>query len=287
MYKIKVYKHTSLKTQVDDDFPKVVAYFKSDFVKRFITLDVVFDIESTDVPMNKAPYTLFMPNDGKYDLVMYMFERGTFPMASLGLTFDVSKTLRATYLACDPLDDGVNYTYVSICHEILHALEYKVMDDHNLPLKNVLDNPVVNGKVVPFYGNDQPYLEGGNYYQQLQYLSTYLNKSMYTYFKDSEVIGLKPEFVALLDKARGIAGVPFKITSGLRSVSINESVGGVPDSSHLLGLAVDLAVLDGVSGGKILLALAQVGLNRFGFYQDNHLHVDMDTSKPGPCYWVK
>lgn len=109
----------------------------------------------------------------------------------------------------------------------------------------------------------------------------------YKYFKDSEVKGLKPEFVVLLDKARGIAGLPFRITSGYRSTSNNELVGGVPDSSHITGLAVDLAVPDSVSGGKMLLALAQVGLTRFGFYQDGHLHVDMDTSKPHPCYWVK
>jgi len=50
---------------------------------------------------------------------------------------------------------------------------------------------------------------------------------------------------------------------------------------------VDLAVADSVVGGKILLGLIQAGFKRFGFYGDGHLHVDIDSSKPSPCYWIK
>lgn len=109
----------------------------------------------------------------------------------------------------------------------------------------------------------------------------------YKYFKDSEIVGLKPELVAKLDAARDIAGVPFSITSGYRTPAQNALVGGVQDSAHETGLAVDLAVKDSVSGGKMLLALTQVGFKRFGFYSDNHIHVDIDISKPNPCYWIK
>lgn len=112
-------------------------------------------------------------------------------------------------------------------------------------------------------------------------------RAKYKYFTEKEVVGLKPEFVKLLDAAREIAGVPFKITSGYRDAKHNAEVGGVTDSAHTSGLAVDLLVKDTVSGGKILLALAQVGFKRFGFYADGHLHVDMDTTKPSPCYWIK
>lgn len=100
-------------------------------------------------------------------------------------------------------------------------------------------------------------------------------------------MGLKPELVQMLDKARGIAGVPFKITSGYRTPEHNAEVGGVDGSSHTLGLAVDLAVPDGVTGGKILFGLIGAGFQRFGFYADGHIHVDHDLSKPTPCYWVK
>ena len=119
----------------------------------------------------------------------------------------------------------------------------------------------------------------------------------YKYFKLTESTGsdghtvadLKPELVQMLDKARGIAGVPFKITSGYRDPSHNAEVGGVMNSAHELGLAVDLAVSDTVTGGKINDALHQVGFHRFGYYQDGHIHVDManDSLHPSPCYWVK
>lgn len=109
----------------------------------------------------------------------------------------------------------------------------------------------------------------------------------YKYFKSSEVVGLQDSFVKKLDQARGIAGVPFIISSGYRDAKHNTEVGGVPDSSHESGLAVDLLVRDPVSGEKINAALHQVGLQRFGYYQDGHIHVDDDLSKPHPCFWVK
>jgi len=46
----------------------------------------------------------------------------------------------------------------------------------------------------------------------------------------------------LVNAAREV-GVPLVITSGLRSVAHNASVGGVPMSWHLQGLAFDVAVL--------------------------------------------
>lgn len=110
---------------------------------------------------------------------------------------------------------------------------------------------------------------------------------MYKYFKPEEIVGLDPRLVEMLDKAREIAGVPFVITSGLRSAEHNAEVGGVKNSSHLLGLAVDLKVRDTNSGGKMLLALAAVGFKRFGFYGDNHIHVDIDPNKETPSYWTK
>lgn len=60
------------------------------------------------------------------------------------------------------------------------------------------------------------------------------------YFKDKEVVGLKKELVDMLDLARGIAGIPFVINSGYRSVEKNDEVGGVEGSSHIKGFAADI-----------------------------------------------
>lgn len=159
-------------------------------------------------------------------------------------------------------------------HEISHALFF-------------LNNQVANDTTHAYPPEFGQKPRADYYLSLINKFKTMPATQTYKYFKPSEIVGLKPEFVALLDKARGIAGVPFKITSGFRTPAQNASVGGVQDSAHETGLACDLAVSDSVTGGKILLALAQVGFKRFGFYGDNHIHVDMDSTKPTPCYWIK
>ena len=57
-------------------------------------------------------------------------------------------------------------------------------------------------------------------------------------FKD-----MNHELIDKPDKARGIANIPFKLTSAFRCPSHNKTVGGVPDSAHLTGKAVDIALL--------------------------------------------
>ena len=47
-------------------------------------------------------------------------------------------------------------------------------------------------------------------------------------------------FVAMLDEARDIAGVSFKVTSGYRTELRNREVGGKVNSSHLIGKAADI-----------------------------------------------
>ena len=71
----------------------------------------------------------------------------------------------------------------------------------------------------------------------------------YTYFKipefdspDEAGSGFKMNynFVELLDQARGMAGCPFRVSSGYRTKEHNLKVGGRVGSSHCKGLAVDL-----------------------------------------------
>jgi uncharacterized protein YcbK (DUF882 family) len=107
------------------------------------------------------------------------------------------------------------------------------------------------------------------------------------FFKDSEVNGLDQEFVALLDRARGMAGVPFIITSGLRSPDQNKNIGGVEDSAHLFGLAVDLLCRDDLSRFKIVKALISLGVSRIGIYSDGHIHCDVSTTLPQGVMWNK
>jgi uncharacterized protein YcbK (DUF882 family) len=89
---------------------------------------------------------------------------------------------------------------------------------------------------------------------------------------------MKKDFLTKLDKARGIADVPFKITSGYRSKETNKRAGGVSTSSHLKGLAADISCKDSSTRQKILNALIQAGFTRIGI-ADTFIHCDTDKDK--------
>ena len=60
-----------------------------------------------------------------------------------------------------------------------------------------------------------------------------------------------------LDLVREEYGKPIRVNSGFRSEAVNEKVGGVRNSAHLLGLAADIVPLGGTAEecGKLLGAL--------------------------------
>lgn len=107
----------------------------------------------------------------------------------------------------------------------------------------------------------------------------------YKYFTNEEVKGLKPELITMLDKARELAGVPFVLTSTLRSPEVNDDVGGVQNSAHLSGLAVDIRVRNSNERFRILKALIEVGFNRIGVAK-TFCHADIDKSKPANVSWL-
>jgi len=88
-----------------------------------------------------------------------------------------------------------------------------------------------------------------------------------------------------LDIAREYAGVPFVLRSSIRCEAHNKEVGGSSTSSHLEGLAVDIACPSSYSRYRILKGLMMAGFNRFGIGID-FLHADIDTSKPKELMWA-
>ena len=119
--------------------------------------------------------------------------------------------------------------------------------------------------------------------------------SNYKYFRDEEIKNLDLEFVAMLDNARHVSGVPYTITSGYRTPEENFEVGGVDASAHTKGLAVDLRCQDTHHLGLILKGLYAVGFNRIGIYfanKDNkpwpsHVHVDNAKDRVQDVVWLK
>lgn len=88
-------------------------------------------------------------------------------------------------------------------------------------------------------------------------------------------------FLKRLEYAREYARIPFIITSGARCDKHNKEVGGVADSAHTKGLAVDIAFKNSNQCYKIMDALIKAGFKRIGInFDKSFIHCDADESKP-------
>jgi uncharacterized protein YcbK (DUF882 family) len=95
---------------------------------------------------------------------------------------------------------------------------------------------------------------------------------------------INPQLVLALDMARRDAGVPFSVSSGCRCEKHNKRVGGVSDSAHTKGLAVDVSVANSEQRYVAVRALLRY-FTRIGV--DKHfIHVDVDSEKVSPSMWV-
>ena len=92
-------------------------------------------------------------------------------------------------------------------------------------------------------------------------------------------------FLSMLDEARGIANIPFKINSGFRTKEHNKKVGGVKGSSHTKGLACDISCTDSKSRFTVIDALISVGFTRIGVSK-SFIHCDTSIDKPQNVIWT-
>ena len=92
---------------------------------------------------------------------------------------------------------------------------------------------------------------------------------------------INSSLVLMLEDAREFAKVPFKINSGFRCEAHNKKSGGVKDSAHTKGLAVDISTPSDSLRFAIVEAVLKVGFSRVLMY-DTFVHVDMDLTNPNP-----
>ena len=101
---------------------------------------------------------------------------------------------------------------------------------------------------------------------------------------------MNDDFICLLDDARELAGIPFKITSGYRTPEYNKQLidygfQASITSSHIQGLAADIEVKNSENRFKIVGALVSVGINRIGI-GNNFIHCDIDEEKTQQVLWT-
>jgi len=90
--------------------------------------------------------------------------------------------------------------------------------------------------------------------------------------------------IEMLDQVREEYGKPIRISSGYRTEEANLKAGGVKNSSHLKGLAVDIKVKNSRERYKLLFILMKY-FHRIGVAK-SFIHVDIDEDKPQGVIWV-
>lgn len=103
----------------------------------------------------------------------------------------------------------------------------------------------------------------------------------YKHFSQAEVDKWKmvPALWKILDEMRELAGLPFIITSGLRTKEENDATAGsVGNSAHLRGLAVDLQCSENIKRTMMLRGIYASKTAVFVEIAQRHIHIDIDKS---------
>jgi len=99
------------------------------------------------------------------------------------------------------------------------------------------------------------------------------------------VSAVRKELVVKLDQLRDIVGFPLIITSGYRCPKHNAEIGGVPDSAHTKGLAVDISISTSPKRYRVIRAAITLGFKRIGIAK-NFIHLDIDKEKKQEVLWL-
>lgn len=91
-------------------------------------------------------------------------------------------------------------------------------------------------------------------------------------------------FLAMLKKAEKYAGFKFVFNSAFRTKNHNRIVGGVENSAHTKGMAVDIKASSTKQRDLIVQAAKKAGFKRIGIGA-NFVHIDNDLRKPLYVAW--
>lgn len=92
-------------------------------------------------------------------------------------------------------------------------------------------------------------------------------------------------FLQKLEEARDLAERPWVIISGYRCKDYNVEVGGVQDSAHIYGKAVDIATPTPKKRLEVFKYAVRADFDRLGI-AENYIHLDTDESRPPNAVWL-
>lgn len=238
-------------------------------------------------PKDYAKLTEVVPR-GKYHAVCLVYGNEA-PGIRLSIAEEVPLYPETEFISLEKTNDKGKRFNHELIHAFFHALSRKGIY-LNDPMDTYLNDASLTAKVSnrtmalellkPYW---ERLVKPNSIIQNI--VATVTPKKKYKYFSDSEIVGLDTKLVEMLDKAREIAGVAFKINSGFRTPEQNKKVGGVKDSSHMSGKAVDIACTSDSNRHKIITALLTVGFNRIGIAK-TFLHCDIDSTKSSNVIWL-
>jgi zinc D-Ala-D-Ala carboxypeptidase len=285
-------------------------FFKN-IKKNFKLPNIPYTVEVRDIDFDVKVKKKSKASDGRigytlktlpiiptgFDRVAIMYDGVPIFNGGGNFAYSHKKRINGAFVTEIP-DSSDNYV---LPHELMH-LECNEKKEQGFNVIDSMDKTKVNGKFVPYYKNNTPTAHLGNYHVTLLSINKYKDNSKqtlidsiiaqiavlmgqikdrkkYKNFSELEVKGLDHDFVVLLDKARDIAGIPFVINSGFRTPEHNKNVGGVANSSHLSGKAVDLKAINDEEQWLIVNALMKLNIQRITVYtESNHIHCDMDLT---------
>ena len=91
--------------------------------------------------------------------------------------------------------------------------------------------------------------------------------------------------VLALEKLERESGLELEFSSGYRCKACNAAAGGVKNSAHLRGKAVDILVSNSAERWQLLSSAAKMGFRRIGVAR-RFIHLDLDLNLPQDVVWL-
>jgi len=92
-------------------------------------------------------------------------------------------------------------------------------------------------------------------------------------------------FMFKLEEVRQIFDRRMDVSSGSRCPAHNAAIGGVPDSEHIDGAAVDIPITHSQDRYDLIAAALKAGITRIGV-SDKFIHLGGGANKPQHVLWT-